>query len=358
MSALLLIEQDDNVMRRAYVLIGVLISLLVFALFSSTPPTVSPVHAQLGLPSITPSLTFFPTFTPITTNTPPPAFIPTALTPSLTPTACITPQDFKVGDTVVLIPGISVRAQPNPNSALLANFQDRREFTIVGGPSCFGGFNFWQIEGHGLNGWVAEGRGTQYWLRLVRRGGTPTVPCLTALKLVPGEPFEVIYNIRIREAPSIAALTRTVVQEESNVVILEGPTCADGYNWWRVRAVVLGVTYEGWMAEATRFGEVFVEVTPEDDGSVCAYPLNFKAGERVRIIYNDGKPKNLRNAPDLEAAILYELVEGVPMVIVGGPICADTYNWWQVQILSSTEVVGWVAEGGPEQWWIARNRLP
>jgi hypothetical protein len=94
------------------------------------------------------------------------------------------------------------------------------------------------------------------------------------------------------------------------------------------------------------------------DGTICAYPLNLKIDERVRVIYDDGIPKNLRAAPDLQSAILYELVEGVPMVIIGGPVCADTYNWWQVRILSSTEVIGWFAEGGPDAWWIARNRLP
>lgn len=350
--------------KRSSVLIGMLVLLLVFALIASTTRQPSPVFAQPLPPSITP--TFTPTITPtffFTTSTPFPTttpfvFFPTALTPSLTPTACLAPQDFKLGDTVVLIGGISIRAEPNPNSALLANFQDRREFIITDGPSCFGGFNFWGIQGHGIRGWVAEGRGTQYWLRLVSRGGTPTVPCLTPLRLVTGENFLLIYNVRIREAPTLDALTRTVVQADTNVVILEGPTCADGYNWWRVRAVVLGVTYEGWMAEGSRFGEVYVEITPEGDGTVCAYPLNLKAGERVRVIYDDLIPKNLRNAPDLQAALLYELVEGVPMVILGGPICADSYNWWQVRILASNEVVGWIAEGGPGNYWIARNRLP
>jgi hypothetical protein len=343
--------------KRSLTLMIALIALLVIAIAASAAPPAAPVYAQIASPSITPSITFFPTSTSFPT-TPPPVFIPTALTPSATPTACLIPQDFKVGDTVVLIGGISIRAEPNPNSALLANFQDRREFTILGGAVCFGGFNFWPIEGHDIKGWVAEGRGTQYWLRLVRRAGEPVIPCLTPLKLVTGENFQILYNVRLRETPSLDALTRTVVQADSNVVILEGPTCADGYNWWRVRAVVLGVTYEGWMAEASKFGDVYVEVPPEGDGTICSYPLNLKHGERVRIIYDDGIPKNLRNAPDLQAAILYELVEGVPMIIVGGPICADTYNWWQVKILSSTEVVGWVSEGGPGNWWLARNRLP
>ncbi len=283
---------------------------------------------------------------------------PTLEPRTATPEFCLTPLDFKVGDTVVLIPGISVRTGPSPDTPLIIQYNDRREFTIVGGPICVDGFNYWNIAGHRINGWVAEGRGTAYWLSLVRRAGEPVTPCLTPLKLVVGERFELLNNIRIRADPTLAGLTRTIVPAASSVVVLGGPECADGYNWWNVRAVVLGVTYEGWMAEADRFGEAFVDVPPEGDGTVCDSPLYLDIGDRVRVTYTDNQPKNLRNAPDTSAAVMYELLKNTPMVIIGGPLCADSYNWWQVRVLASSEVVGWMAEGGPAQYWIARVELP
>jgi hypothetical protein len=339
--------------NRSLILVTLLMTVLLAAIFAAAPAPVS--FAQQG---ITPTITPLPSSTPLPTATPFVPVPPTPLPASATPAFCLTPLDFKVGDTVVLIPGISVRTAPNPDSALIINYQDRREFLIAGGPVCTGGFNFWNIQGHGINGWVAEGRGTRYWLFLVRRSGEPELPCLTPLKLGVGERFDILNNVRIREEPSLTSLTRTVVSAGSFVTILSGPKCAEGYNWWQVRAVVLGVTYEGWLAEGNRFGDIYVNVPPEGDGTVCDFPLHLDIGQRVQVMYNDGKPKNLRNAPDTSATILYELVEGVPMIIIGGPLCADTYNWWQVSILSSMEVVGWLAEGGPANYWIGVNELP
>jgi hypothetical protein len=315
---------------------------------STLAPGVTPI-ATLGIP------TDFPTQTPqgfvATTAVP--------LPPSATPANCLTPLDFKTGDTIVLIGGISIRTEPNPDSALLIQFADRREFIIVGGPVCRDGFNYWNIQGHGLTGWAAEGRLNVYWMSLVRRAGEPLIPCLTPLKLVPGEKFNITFNVRVRSEPSLEGLTRTVVSSGSTVTILEGPVCADGYNWWKIRAVVLGVTYDGWMAESSR-GRVQTYINPPTPkpGSICDFPLYLEVGDRVRVIYDDGIPKRLRAAPSLSATVLYDLIQEVPMVIIGGPVCADTYNWWQVRVLASTDVTGWLAEGGPAQYWIAKNELP
>lgn len=337
------------------------------------PATETPTLTSTFLTVITPTFTLIPGITPQatlplpTTPTPfpsqtPQGFVPTTAVPR-SPTAtlanCLTPLDFRVGDTIVLIGGISIRAQPNPDSALLIQFPDRREFTIVGGPVCRDGFNYWHIQGHGLTGWAAEGRIDVYWMSLVRRSGEPLVPCLTPLKLVTGEKFKITFNVRVRAEPTLESFTRTVVPSGDTVTILEGPTCADGYNWWKVRAVVLGVTYDGWMAEASRARtQTYINPPTREPGSICDFPLYLDIGERVRVIYNDGIPKRLRSAPSTSAPVLYELIQEVPMIIIGGPVCADTYNWWQVRVLASTEVIGWIAEGGPAQYWIAKNQLP
>lgn len=276
--------------------------------------------------------------------------------PTPRPTDCRAGLGFKPGDTVVLIPGIALRADPNPNSALLMQFEDRREFLVLDGPICRAGFNWWQLKGHGFTGWAAEGRADAYWLSLVRSADDAVTPCLTPQGLVPGSGFRVNYNVRVRVEPTTNALTLTVVPSGSSVTILEGPSCNEGYNWWRVRAVVVGVTYDGWMAESDRFGDdVYIAAPPRPDGSICDFALNLRIGDRARVTYRDGVPKRLRVGPSLTAPILYDLVEGVPLEIIGGPICNNTYNWWQVRVLASTPVEGWIAEGGPAQYWLARN---
>lgn len=329
-----------------------------------TPTFLSAVTATFTLiPGVTPQATLGlpPTGTPFPSQTPQ-GFVPTTavpLPPSATPANCLTPLDFRVGDTIVLIGGISIRTEPNPDSALIIQFPDRREFIILGGPVCRDGFNYWNIQGHSLTGWAAEGRLDIYWMSLVRRAGEPLIPCLTPLELTVGEKFRITFNVRVRSEPSLAGLTQTVVPSGDTVTILDGPVCADGYNWWKVRAVVVGVTYDGWLAESSRARiQTYINPPTPNPGSICDFPLYLDIGDRVRVIYNDGIPKRLRAAPSVSATVLYDLIQEVPMIIVGGPVCADAYNWWQVRVLASTEVVGWLAEGGPAQYWIAKNELP
>lgn len=289
--------------------------------------------------------------------TPTPVFVGTFRAPTATLEFCREPRSFRPGDTVVLIPGIALRVAPTADSALLEQFNDRREFTVLDGPVCRGGFNWWQLRGHGYVGWAAEGRGDFYWLSFVRARDTGILPCRTPQRLAAGSRFLLNYNVRIRTEPSLAALTLTVVPSGDSVTILEGsPTCEDGYNWWRVRAVVVGITYDGWMAESSRAGDdIYIAQPPRPDGSICDFPLRLRIGDSARVNYQDGVPKRLRTAPSLDAPVLYDLVKGVPLEIIGGPVCANTYNWWQVRVLASTPVEGWLAEGGPAQYWIWRN---
>lgn len=280
-----------------------------------------------------------------------PTFTYTPNFPTPTPTACLPALNFTPGDIIALTPGIIIRAEPTASSALLTTFADRRQFTIVDGPVCQGGFNWWNITGHGVTGWAAEGRQTQYWMRFVADSPNDAPPCLPPMDLTVGERFRVVTGLRVRAEPDLESLTITVVPTDDSVIILGGPECADGYNWWKVRATVVGVVYEGWMAESSRFGENYVEVTP---AVPCTYPRPFRVGDRVAVNYRDGVPKRLRTEPDLDAPILHELLKEVPMDIVGGPVCSDSYNWWQVRVLGSTPIVGWIAEGGPSQFWLTR----
>jgi hypothetical protein len=284
----------------------------------------------------------FPTSTPV---------FPTIQAPTLTPTACLPSLNFKPGDIIALTPGVIIRTAPTASSALIVTFPERRQFTIVDGPVCQGGFNWWNITGHGVTGWAAEGRQTLYWMRFVSESPDAQPKCLTPMSLVVGERISIVTGVRIRVDPSLAALTRTVVPLGATVTVLGGPQCADGYNWWKVRATVVGVVYEGWMAEASRYGDNYVQVTPSVP---CTYPRPFRVGDRVAVTYNDGIPKRLRAQPSLNAPILYDLLKEVPMDIIGGPVCVDSYNWWQVRVLASQEIVGWIAEGGPAQFWLVR----
>lgn len=276
--------------------------------------------------------------------------------PYFTPaaTTCLATAGFRAGDIVVLVGGVVIRYGPSASSPFIVTFEENRLFTMLdGGPVCADGINWYPITGHGVTGWASEGSrdGRRIWMTLERRADEPLIPCLTPLNLVEGNIFEVNLNVRLRAEPSTYATTITVVPFTATIVVLEGPTCNEGYNWWRVRTKVVNVTYEGWIAESARAGgPEYVTVPRQPD---CHAPLRLDIGGQARVIYNDENPKRLRSAPTVNSGVIAELIENVPLLILGGPVCADSYNWWNVRVLSSTPFEGWLAEGGPSNWWIA-----
>ena len=108
--------------------------------------------------------------------------------------------------------------------------------------------------------------------------------------------------------------------------------------------------YDGWMAEG---GNEVALMVPQDlpsleDGTLCAPPYGILSiGMRGYVNYTDSTPKSLRAMPGTDQTLLFTLVDGVPFIIEGGPVCVENMNWWQIRVLASAEVVGWMSEGSP-----------
>ncbi|MCU0514572.1 MAG: hypothetical protein MUE40_18615 [Anaerolineae bacterium] len=307
-------------------------------------------------------------------NTPIP-YTPGSPLQTITPTVpfnqCFSPLRLAPGDAIFILPGVNIRNAPTQSSALVwnTNYDNRDEdgelvdaprlvaATIVSGPVCAEGFNWWQIEGTRNPGWVAEGRpedGNGY--NLVTVDTARTAPCTPQFNLAVGAPVTLQYNVRIREAPILSGRTLTVVPFQTPIAIVGGSQCVDGLLWWYVRATVLGQVYEGWMAEGANERQYLLplDLPSTERGTLCGAPLPLLAGQRAFVHYRDSEPKALRAAPGTAAPLLFTLVEGVPFIIEGGPACADNMNWWRVRVLASTPVVGWLSEGSAfAGYWIA-----
>lgn len=345
-----------TLMRHGWLLVAVLVALLLISASAlAQEPTATPDFPR----PIQPGETIFErTGPPVLEN------------------GCFEPLPLRAGDGVFIRPGVNIRAEPTQSAALVWNtiidnrLEDGRvrddlfsvAATIVDGPVCSQGFNWWRVTGTGNPGWVAEGkrpgeRGGSYWIiapGLAQRG-----VCESLYDFSVGETVTLQNNARIREAPTTLALTKTVVPFETPVLIVGGPECVDGFLWWFVRATVVDFTYEGWMAEGQPVDNYYL--VPEDlpsleDGTLCASPLPFLgAGVRAFVDYTDGTPKALRAAPGTESPLLFTLVNGIPFIVEDGPVCRNNLNWWQIRVLSSTPVVGWMAEGSPGiGYWISR----
>lgn len=298
-----------------------------------------------------------PTATP-TVGTPTPALLPN-VTPILyaTPTViggCPPPISAQVGDAGYIRAGVWVRHQPTLSGALVYYVAENINVTIVEGPVCADGFNWWRVTGTDNPGWVVEGRADIGYF-LFSYGARP-VGCAPLYQNAVGKSAELLLNTRVRASADPNALVKTVAPAGAIVAIVGGPQCVDGYLWWQVEVTVADFLYNGWMAEG---GDGVYWLVPQDapslaDGTLCADPRGFVQGQRAIVRYRSGPPKTLRAAPGEDAQALFSLVRGVPLVILDGPVCANNLNWWKVRVLASTEVIGWLAEGSPGVgYWIA-----
>jgi uncharacterized protein YraI len=287
---------------------------------------------------------------------------PIGATPSVTPfvtltiptptaRACTPPLALTTSSEVILIPGVNVRSEASPSSPQLYYSTERIRLRIEGGPVCNGGYQWWQVSGPGVRGWVAEGANGRNFLIPIDLAAERAAGCTTPLRLTVGGDVRLLLNLRVRSAPSTTAPTVTTLDVDTVGVVLEGPSCANNVNWWRIRAN----GFEGWVAEGYPTDNYLAPASPlpETDSipGACVVPLSLQAGSRVAIDYRDGVPRTLRAAPTSTSAAIASLINEIALEVIEGPVCAETYNWWFVRVVGSS-VTGWIAEGRPGTYWL------
>lgn len=262
---------------------------------------------------------------------------------------CANPLALSGGSVAFLRPGTTVRAEAENSSAWMGYNTESVTVIITDGPVCNDGVIWWKVRGAGLDnpGWVKEFvPGFGYFV--IPAAGEIDAGCTADTTLAVGRPAEVYLNTRVRETAGLEARTLTIVPAGDEVLVLGGPECVDGWRWWFVQVVVVDIVYQGWMAETfyERTLVADVDVANADDASYCLTPLPFEGGQEGFVDFGEGPPKYLRDAPGLNGTPMFSLVRHVPFIIVEGPVCRNDMNWWKIRVLASSEVIGWMSEGG------------
>ncbi|MGJ3237419.1 MAG: SH3 domain-containing protein [Anaerolineae bacterium] len=338
-----------------------LVLMLVMVMLALTLTSTQPVTAQdvdVGTPPVI-----------ITPGEPLGGRLGPEIVPTLGFNTCYPPLPIAIGDVIYIEPGVNIRSAADFSSAIVWNTSQQQvdeegnrlppneefnvEAFVVGGPICMNGYNWWQVNVSGGNdGWVAEGRPNEpgaYYLRVPGLATTGEITCTPPFAFDLGENALVTQNVRVREQPNTDGRVQTVVPSGTQVQVLSEPECdpRTGLVWFLVRATVVNFVYTGWISQGAN-GAIWLlptDLPSEEAGTLCGSPLDFAIGTLGYVNSFDRRARHLRNAPGLGGGILYLLVDGVPFEFIGGPVCANNLNWWQVRVRSSNPVEGWIAEG-------------
>ena len=168
----------------------------------------------------------------------------------------------------------------------------------------------------------------------------------------------------VRDAASRDANRVGTIDGGEVVTVLDGPVCADGFNWWQVEfAEATGWTVEGTLDEYwVEPYEEETEATPVPEASATDVPPDepirsfeppievvntLVIGGRVRVINDDPDAGRLtltvRAEPSRSGARVVQALEDDLLTIIGGPEEAEGLRWWQIETARGSK--GWVAEG-------------
>lgn len=93
-------------------------------------------------------------------------------------------------------------------------------------------------------------------------------------------------------------------------------------------------------------------------GSWVEYPECVEApasqlyvGATAQVSLTDPRPSRVRQEPTTSATIITTYEPGTRFEIQGGPICADSYLWWEIHN-PADNVSGWMAEGSDGNYFI------
>lgn len=196
--------------------------------------------------------------------------------------------------------------------------------------------------------------------------------CYTAFPLLRGDTIFIEPGVNIRAAPdgSSAIVWNTsynqvdedgeplVDNEQFNLeaVILDGPICTNGYNWWQVD---LNGGNDGWVSEGRPVdpGGYLFRIPGIDINIDCTPIFELEIGEVATITQN----VRVRTEPNTGARVRTVAPFGSDVLILSEPQC-DARNaivWYEVQVsVVDFTYQGWMSQGAGGAVWLIPTNLP
>jgi hypothetical protein len=153
---------------------------------------------------------------------------------------------------------------------------------------------------------------------LLTGGGTPP-----PVSFAVGDKIQVSDGpLNVRSQPSVSGTLVGELATGTQMCVTGGPQTADGYTWYQINAN--GTT--GWVAG--NFCTLVAAGGCGTSGSPTPIPATgWVVGD---VLYTNDIGVRLRSSPSASGTILYDgMPNGTKGVMVGGPVSADGYTWYQ-----------------------------
>jgi len=213
------------------------------------------------------------------------------------------PTRLAIGHEAQVTPGTAnrIRSQSNTDSEQVGQIPAGEVMTILDGPQCMDGFLWWRINYDGIEGWTVEANAIDYFLELysdvvkVTATANDIKSCTIETQLQVNAYGRVNSTTpsRLRDEAGTSGEQVGQVDPLDIFQVIDGPICADRFNWWQVRVNDL----EGWLAEGdgdTYYVEMVTDpaifaitITPERP--LISYSASWNAdGSRLAIATSNG----------------------------------------------------------------------
>jgi uncharacterized protein YgiM (DUF1202 family) len=151
-------------------------------------------------------------------------------------------------------------------------------------------------------------------------------------------------GLNMRDQPNTTGQLLLQLSTNQKVSVLEGPTEAEGFRWWKVDD---GQGNVGWVADSDGQTE-WLSPRMGEPQPVDRAP---RVGDRVQVTMSTGE-LSVRVTPGTDAELVVRISPGQQYTIMGGPQEADGYTWYQIRS-DDGGTEGWVASGDDTERWLS-----
>lgn len=158
-------------------------------------------------------------------------------------------------------------------------------------------------------------------------------------------------GLNVREQPSARGRQVGRLNTNAIVTLVEGPTQADNYDWWKVDN---GAGLVGWVAAGPANEPWLVPSAAETSGPPATtgprlVDRPIKLGDNVQVTTDPAQVLTVRDYAGTNTTPVARVIRGTLFTVRGGPIKQDGLTWWE---LEGETVRGWAAEGDGQNRWL------